>query len=232
MKINWSLDWVKLQTELSYQKVAPIVTYQDIAISILLDVTSKNQRVIDSVNFTDAFDLNLTRPVFDEITLSDSVIKYVTKDYDDTVPLNDVLSTLSEFLRDRFEDIRVSDLESDAVLNASLINGFLLNNPIITASPVTITPTKTDEIDLTTISEVLTAVTNKLPSDTANISDGTTNNISKYLASGLSLDDFANINRSVNGVKGNIAVMSDTISVSLILSRLVGSTTINEITLN
>ena len=57
MKVNWSLDWVKLQTELSYQKVAPTVTYQDIALSILLDVTSKNQRVIDSVNFTDAFGL-------------------------------------------------------------------------------------------------------------------------------------------------------------------------------
>ena len=236
MKVNWSLDWVKLQTELSYQKVAPIVTYQDIAISILLDVTSKNQRVIDSVNFTEiteTYVASVGKNLLDEITLSDSVVKYIIRDYfGDTVSLSDVLSTFSEFLRDRFEEIRVSDLESDAVLNVSLINGFLLNNPIITASPVTITPTKTDEIDLTTISEVLTAVTNKLPSDTANISDGIANNISKYLASGLSLDDFADINKSVNGVKGNIAVMSDTISVSLILSRLLGSTTLNEITLN
>jgi len=233
MKVNWNIAWEKLQAELSYQKVAPTVTYQDIALSILLDVTSKNQQIIDSVNFTEAFDLNLIRPISDEVILSDSVVKYVIRDYfGDTIPLNDVLNTFNVFLRDRFEEIQASDLESAAVLNTSLINGFLLNNPITTASPVTITPTKTDEIDLTTISEVLTAVTNKLPSDTANISDGTTNNISKYLASGLSLDDFADINKSVNGVKGNIAVMSDTISVSLILSRLLGSTTINEITLN
>ena len=90
-------------------------------------------------------------------------------------------------------------------------------------------PTKTD---LTTISDVLAAVTNKLFSDTANISDGIASNISKYLASGLSLDDFADINKSVNGVKGNIAVMGDTISVSLLLSRMLGSRLLNEITLN
>ena len=42
MKVNWSLDWIKPQLELDYQKVAPTVTYQDIAISILLDVVSEN----------------------------------------------------------------------------------------------------------------------------------------------------------------------------------------------
>jgi len=250
MKINWSLDWVKLQTELSYQKVAPTVTYQDIAVSILLDVTSKNQRVIDSVNFTDAFNLNLTRPVFDEIILSDSVIKYVIKDYfGDTVSLNDVLGTFNEFLRDRFDEVQASDLESSELLNTGLINGFLLNSPGggATNRQVAVTPVSTDlttmsdilavvtsptKTDLTTISDVLTAVTNKLFSDTANISDGIASNISKYLASGLSLDDFADINKSVNGVKGNVAVMGDTISVSLLLSRMLGSRLLNEITLN
>ena len=98
MKINWSLDWVKLQTELSYQKVAPTVTYQDIAISILLDVISKNQRVIDSVNFTDVFDLNLTRPVFDGVILSDSVVKYVIKDYFVSLNITCFLTTGSYFL--------------------------------------------------------------------------------------------------------------------------------------
>ena len=98
--------------------------------------------------------------------------------------------------------------------------------------------TSTTKTDLTTISDVLAAVTNKLFSESvvsdpvAGISDVTTSNISKYLASGLSLDDFADINKSVNGVKGNIAVMGDTISVSLILSRMLGSRLINEITLN
>jgi hypothetical protein len=248
MKINWSLDWVKLQTELSYEKIAPTVTYQDIAVSILLDVTSKNQRVIDSVNFTDVFDLNLTRPVFDEITLSDSVVKYVIRDYfGDAVSLNDVLGTFNEFLRDRFEEIQVGDLEFGGLLNTSLINEFLLNNALSTNSQVAVTPVSTDlttmsdtfaavtsttKTDLTTISDVLAAVTNKLFSDTASISDVTTSNISKYLASGLSLDDFADINKSVNGVKGNIAVMGDTISVSLLLSRMLGSRLLNEITLN
>ena len=81
MGINWSLDWVKLQPELSHQKVAPTVTYRDIAIDILIDAVSKNQKVIDSATITDLFSANLIRPVFDEITLSDSVIKYVIKDY-------------------------------------------------------------------------------------------------------------------------------------------------------
>ena len=86
MGINWSLDWVKLQPELSHQKVAPTVTYRDIAIDILIDAVSKNQKVIDSATITDLFSANLIRPVFDEITLSDSVIKYVIKDYLDDVP--------------------------------------------------------------------------------------------------------------------------------------------------
>ena len=233
MKANWSLVWEKLQAELSYQKVAPTVTYQDIALSILLDVTSKNQRVIDSVNFTEIYAASVTKVLNDEVVLSDSVIKYVIKDYfGDTIPLNDVLGTFNVFLRDRFEEIRASDLESAALLNATLVNGFLLNSPVSTNSQVTVTPTKTDGVDLTTILDVLAAVTNKIFSDTTNISDGTANTIYKYFASGLSLDDFADINKSVNGVKGNIAVMSDTISVSLILSRMLGSTTINEITLN
>jgi len=235
MKINWSLDWVKLQAELSYQKVAPTVTYQDIAISILLDVTSKNQRVIDSVNFTEAYAASVTKVLDDEIILSDSVVKYVIKDYfGDTVPLTDVLNTANQFLRDRFDEVRAQDLESSELLNTSLLNGGLLNNlgSATIGQVAVITPTKTDGVDLTTISDVLAAVTNKIFSDTANISDGVANNISKYLASGLSLDDFADINKSVNGVKGNIAVMSDSISVSLILSRMLGSTTLNEITLN
>ena len=232
MKINWSLDWVKLQAELSYQKVAPTVTYQDIAISILLDVTSKNQRVIDSVNFTEIYAASVGKNLFDGVTLSDSVVKYVIKDYfGDTIPLTDVLGTFNEFLRDRFDEVQASDLESSELLNTGLINGFLLNNlGSATIGQVAVTsPTKTD---LTTISDVLAAVTNKLFSDTANISDGIANNISKYLASGLSLDDFADINKSVNGVKGNIAVMGDTISVSLLLSRMLGSRLLNEITLN
>ena len=250
MKINWSLDWVKLQTELSYQKVAPTVTYQDIAISILLDVTSKNQKVIDSVNFTELYAASVGKNLFDGVTLSDSVVKYVIRDYfGDTVSLNDVFSTLSEFLRDRFDEVQASDLESSELLNTGLVNGFLLNSPGggATNSQATVTPVSTDlttmsdilavvtsptKTDQTTISDVLAAVTDKLFSDTANISDGIANNISKYLASGLSLDDFADINKSVNGVKGNIAVMGDTISVSLILSRMLGSRLINEITLN
>ena len=250
MKVNWSLDWVKLQAELSYQKVAPTVTYQDIAISILLDVTSKNQRVKDSVNFTEIYAASVGKNLIDEITLSDSVVKYVIKDYfGDTVPLNDVFSTLSEFLRDRFDEVQISDLESSELLNTGLINGFLLNSPGggATNSQATVTPVSTDlttmsdtfaavtsptKTDLTTISDALAAVTNKIFSDTASTSDVTTSNISKYLASGLSLDDFADINKSVNGVKGNIAVMGDTISVSLILSRMVGSRLLNEITLN
>ena len=121
------------------------------------------------------------------------------------------------------------------MLNEGLLNSeFLLNSSgsSITDQVAVITPTKTDEIDFTSITEILTAVTDKIFSDTANISDGIANNISKYLASGLSLDDFADINKSVNGVKGNIAVMGDTISVSLILSRMLGSRLLNEITLN
>ena len=247
MKIDWSLDWVKLQAELSYQKVAPTVTYQDIAISILLDVTSKNQKVIDSVNFAETYAASVGKNLFDEVILSDSVIKYIITDYDDTVPLNDVFSTLNEFLRDRFDEVRASDLQSAGLLNASLVNEFLLNNAISTDSQVAITPVSTDlttmldtlaavtstiKTDITTISDVLAAVTNKLFSDTASTSDVTTSNISKYLASGISLDDFADINKSVNGVKGNIAVMGDTISVSLLLSRMLGSRLLNEITLN
>ena len=233
MEVNWSLDWVKLQAELNYQKVAPTVTYQDIAISILLDVTSKNQRVIDSVNFTEAFDLNLIRPVSDEVILSDSVVKYVIKDYfGDTVSLDDILGTFNIFLRDKFDEIRASDLESDALLNTSLINEFVLNSAVRTNSQVAVTPTKTDGIDLTTILDIFATATDKIFSDIANISDGTTSNISKYLASGLSLNDSANVNTSVTESADNIATMSDTISVSLILSRMLGSTTINEITLN
>ena len=250
MKINWSLDWVKLQAELSYQKVAPTVTYQDIAISILLDVTSKNQRVIDSVNFTEAYAASVGKNLFDGVTLSDSVVKYVIRDYfGDAVSLTDVLNTANEFLRDRFDEVQASDLESSELLNTGLINGFLLNSPGggATNKQVAVTPVNTDlatmsdvfttvasatKTDSTTISDVLAAVTDKLFSDTANISDGVANNISKYLASGLSLDDFADINKSVTGVKGNIAVMGDSISVTLILSRMLGSTTLNEITLN
>ena len=233
MKANWSLVWEKLQAELNYQKVAPTVTYQDIALSILLDVTSKNQRVIDSVNFTEVFDLNLVRPVSDEVILSDSVVKYVIRDYfGDTIPLTDVLNTANQFLRDRFEEIHASDLESAALLNTSLIGEFLLNNALSTSSRVTTTPTKTDGVDLASISDVLSAVTNKLFSDTANISDAPASTIHKYFSSGLSLDDFADINKSVNGVKGNIAVMGDTISVSLLLSRMLGTRLLNEITLN
>ena len=249
MKVDWDLDWVKLQAELSYQKVAPTVTYQDIAISILLDVTSKNQKVIDSVNFAETYAASVGKNLFDEVTLSDFIVKYVITDYDDTVPLNDVFSTLSEFLRDRFDEVQVSDLESSELLNTGLINGFLLNSPGggTTNRQATVTPASTDlanmsdtlaavtsaiKTDTTTISDVFATVTNKIFSDTASTSDVTTSNISKYLASGLSLDDFADINKSVNGVKGNIAVMGDTISVSLILSRMVGTRLLNEITLN
>jgi len=235
MKVDWDLDWVKLQAELSYQKVAPTVTYQDIAVSILLDVTSKNQKVIDSVNFTEIYAASVGKNLFDEVILSDSVVKYVIKDYfGDTIPLTDVLGTFNVFLRDRFDEVQASDLESSELLNTSLLNGGLLNNlgSATIGQVAVITPTKTDGVDLTTISDVLAAVTNKIFSDTANISDGVANNISKYLASGLSLDDFADINKSVNGVKGNIAVMGDTISVSLILSRMVGTRLLNEITLN
>ena len=240
MGINWSLDWVKLQPELSHQKVTPAVTYRDIAIDILIDVVSKNQKVIDSATITDLFSANLIRPVFDEITLSDSVIKYVIKDHlNETVPLTDVLSTLSEFLRDKFDEVRAQDLEfparlPSALLNEGLFNEFSLNSSgsNITDQIAVITPTKSDEIDFTSISEILTAVTDKIFSDTANISDGIANNISKSLASGFTLDDFADVDKSVTGVKGNIATMSDSISITLILSRMVGSTTINEITLN
>ena len=237
MKINWSLDWIKLQPELSYQKVAPTVTYQDIAVSILLDVVSKNQKVIDSATVTDLFSANLIRPVSDEIFLSDSVIKYVIKDYDDTVPLTDVISTLSEFLRDRFDEVRARDLDfsiPSALLNEGLINEFSLNDSgsNIADQIAVITPTKTDEIDFTSISEILTSASSKVLFDTANISEGIVNNISKSLASGFTLDDFADINKSVNGVKGNVTTMSDSISITLILSRMLGSTTLNEITLN
>ena len=237
MKINWSLDWIKLQPELSYQKVAPTVTYQDIAVSILLDVVSKNQKVIDSATVTDLFSANLIRPVSDEIFLSDSVIKYIIKDYDDTVPLTDVISTLSEFLRDRFDEVRARDLDfsiPSALLNEGLINEFSLNDSgsNIADQIAVITPTKTDEIDFTSISEILTSASSKVLFDTANISEGIVNNISKSLASGFTLDDFADINKSVNGVKGNVTTMSDSISITLILSRMLGSTTLNEITLN
>ena len=254
MKINWSLDWVKLQTELSYQKIAPIITYQDIALNILLDITSKNIKATDSVNFAEIYANSVGKNIFDGVTLSDSVIKYVIKDYfGDTIPLNDVFNTVNQFFRDRFDEVWAEDgggaLEFSELLNTGLINGFLLNSPGggATNKQVAITPVSSDlttmsdvlttvasatKTDSTTISDVLAAVTDKLFSDTANISDGTASNISKYLASGLSLDDFADINKSVNGVKGNIAVMGDTISVSLILSRMLGSRLINEITLN
>ena len=231
MKINWSIAWEKLQAELSHQKVVPTVTYQDIALSILLDVTSKNKRVIDSINFTEIYATSIGKNILnDEVILTDSVVKYVIKDYfGDEVALSDVLDTFNAFFRDRFDGVRVDDSEQD-LLNNGLINGFLLNGSGSTTVQKIFTPATST--DLTTISDVLAAVTNKLFSDTANISDGTASNISKYLASGLSLDDFANVNNSVTGVKGNIATMSDTISVSLILSRMLGSTTINEITLN
>jgi hypothetical protein len=249
MKLNWIVDWEKLQAELSYQKVAPTVTYQDIAVSILLDVVSKNQRVDEDFTFTDSYDASVDKNLSDEVILSDSVVKYIIRDYfGDTIPLNDVLGTFNQFFRDRFEELHVGDLKYDALLNSSLINGFLLNSAGSTDSQVTVTSGSTDDLatmsdvfatvtspiktDLTTISDAFAAVSNKIFSDTANISDGTTSNISKYLASGLSLDDFADINKSVNGVKGNIAVMGDTISVSLLLSRMLGTRLLNEITLN
>ena len=239
MGINWSLDWVKLQPELSHKKVAQTVTYRDIAIDMLIDVVSINQKVIDSATITELFSANLIRPVFDEITLSDSVIKYVIKDYLDDVPLTDVISTLSEFLRDKFDEVRAQDLEfparlPSALLNEGLINEFSLNSSgsNITDQIAVITPTKSDEIDFTSIAEILTSATSKVLSDTANISEGIVNNISKSLTSGFTLDDFADVDKSVTGVKGNIATMSDSISITLILSRMVGSTTINEITLN
>ena len=240
MKLNWSLDWLKLQPELDYQKIAPTVTYQDIAISILIDIVSKSQEVSDSVIITDLFSANLIRPASDEIFLSDSVVKYVIKDYfGDTVSLPDVLEAGNQFLRDRFDEVLTSDLEypsrlPSALLNEGLANTFLLNAPgsSITDRTAVITPTKTDEIDLASVSDILTAISDKIFADTINFSDGIANNISKYLASGLTLDDFADVNKSVNGVKGNITTLSDSISVTLILSRLVGSTTLNEITLN
>ena len=249
--INWIVDWEELQTELSYQKIAPVVTYQDIAVSILIDITSKNRYPADSINFAEIFAASLEKNIIDGITLSDSVVKYVIKDYfGDTVSLSDVLDTFNQFFRDRFDEVHTSDLVLDAeLLNTSLINGFLLNSPgggatnrqvavspvntdLATMSDALAAVTSTPKTDVTTISDIFAAVTSKLFSDTANISDVTTSSISKYLASGLSLDDFADINKSVNGVKGNIAVMGDTISVSLILSRMLGSRLINEITLN
>lgn len=252
MKANWSLVWEKLQAELSYEKVAPTVTYQDIALSILLDVTSKNQRVIESINLAETYAASVTKVLDDEIILSDSVIKYVIRDYfGDAVSLTDVLNTANEFLRDRFDEVHTSDLEFSELLNTSLLNGGLLNSPgSITDQVAVITSPKTDGVDLTTISDVFTtaasvaktdpttisdvlaAVTDKLFSDTANISDAPASTIHKYFSNGLSLDDFADINKSVNGVKGNIATMSDTISVSLLLSRMLGSRLLNEITLN
>ena len=248
--INWIVDWEELQAELSYQKVAPIVTYQDIAVSILIDITSKNRYPADSVNIAEIFAASLEKNIIDGITLSDSVVKYVIKDYfGDTIPLTDVLGTFNEFLRDRFDEVQASDLESSELLNIGLVNGFLLNSPgggatnsqvsfapvstdLATMSDVLTTVASTTKTDLTTISDAFAAISNKLFSDTTSVSDVTTSNISKYLASGLSLDDFADINKSVNGVKGNIAVMGDTISVSLILSRMLGSRLFNEITLN
>ena len=239
MGINWSLDWVKLQPELSHQKVAPTVTYRDIAIDILIDVVSKNQKVIDSATITDLFSANLIRPVFDEITLSDSVIKYVIKDYLDDVPLTDVIDAANQFLRDVFDEARAQDLEfpariPSALLNEGLVNEFLLNGAgsNITDRIAVIAPTKSNEIDFTSIAEILTSATSKVLSDTATISEGIVNNISKSLTSGFTLDDFADVDKSVTGVKGNIATMSDSISITLILSRMVGSTTLNEITLN
>jgi hypothetical protein len=249
MKINWIVDWEKLQGELSYQKIAPAVTYQDIAVSILLDVISKNKRIDEDFALTDSYDANISKILSDEVILSDSVVKFVIRDYfGDTVSLTDVLNTANEFLRDRFEEIHASDLESDALLNTSLIGEFLLNNALSTSSRVTVTPgSKTDlttmsdvyttvtsprKTDIATVSDVLAAVSSKLFSDTANISDAPASTIHKYFSSGLSLDDFADINKSVNGVKGNIAVMGDTISVSLLLSRMLGTRLLNEITLN
>ena len=249
--INWIVDWEELQAELSYQKIAPIVTYQDIAVSILIDITSKNRYPTDSVNIAEIFAASLEKNIIDGITLSDSVVKYVIKDYfGDTVSLSDVLNAFNQFFRDRFDEVHTSDLVLDAeLLNTSLINEFLLNTPesgiinrqvavspvntdLATMSDALAAVTSTPKTDVTTISDIFAAVTSKLFSDTANISDVTTSSISKYLASGLSLDDFADINKSVNGVKGNIAVMGDTISVSLILSRMLGSRLFNEITLN
>ena len=239
MGINWSLDWVKLQPELSHQKVAPTVTYRDIAIDILIDAVSKNQKVIDSATITDLFSANQIRPVFDEITLSDSVIKYVIKDYLDDVPLTDVIDAANQFLRDVFDEARAQDLEfpariPSALLNEGLVNEFLLNGAgsNITDRIAVIAPTKSNEIDFTSIAEILTSATSKVLSDTATISEGIVNNISKSLTSGFTLDDFADVDKSVTGVKGNIATMSDSISITLILSRMVGSTTLNEITLN
>ena len=239
MGINWSLDWVKLQPELSHQKVAPTVTYRDIAIDILIDAVSKNQKVIDSATITDLFSANLIRPVFDEITLSDSVIKYVIKDYLDDVPLTDVIDAANQFLRDVFDEARAQDLEfpariPSALLNEGLVNEFLLNGAgsNITDRIAVIAPTKSNEIDFTSIAEILTSATSKVLSDTATISEGIVNNISKSLTSGFTLDDFADVDKSVTGVKGNIATMSDSKSITLILSRMVGSTTLNEITLN
>ena len=249
MKINWIIDWEKLQGELSYQKIAPAVTYQDITVSILLDVISKNKRIDEDFALTDSYDANISKILSDEVILSDSVVKFVIRDYfGDTVSLPDVLNTANEFLRDRFEEIHASDLESDALLNTSLIGEFLLNNALTTNSRVTVTPgsttdlttmsdvyttvTSTRKTDIATVSDVLAAVSSKLFSDTANISDAPASTIHKYFSSGLSLDDFADINKSVNGVKGNIAVMGDTISVSLLLSRMLGTRLLNEITLN
>ena len=215
MGINWSLDWVKLQPELS------------------------NQKVIESATITDLFSANLIRPVFDEITLSDSVIKYVIKDYLDDVPLTDVIDAANQFLRDVFDEARAQDLEfpariPSALLNEGLVNEFLLNGAgsNITDRIAVIAPTKSNEIDFTSIAEILTSATSKVLSDTATISEGIVNNISKSLTSVFTLDDFANVDKSVTGVKGNIATMSDSISITLILSRMVGSTTLNEITLN
>ena len=239
MGINWSLDWVKLQPELDHQKVVPTITYRDIAIDILIDAVSKNQKVIDSATITDLFSANLIRPVFDEITLSDSVIKYVIKDYLDDVPLTDVIDAANQFLRDVFDEARAQDLEfpariPSALLNEGLVNEFLLNGAgsNITDRIAVIAPTKSNEIDFTSIAEILTSATSKVLSDTATISEGIVNNISKSLTSGFTLDDFADVDKSVTGVKGNIATMRDSISITLILSRMVGSTTLNEITLN
>jgi len=249
MKINWIIDWEKLQGELSYQKIAPAVTYQDITVSILLDVISKNKRIDEDFALTDSYDANISKILSDEVILSDSVVKFVIRDYfGDTVSLPDVLNTANEFLRDRFEELHVGDLKYDALLNSSLIGEFLLNSAGRTDSQVTVTPgsttdlttmsdvyttvTSTRKTDIATVSDVLAAVSSKLFSDTANISDAPANTIHKYFSSGLSLDDFADINKSVNGVKGNIAVMGDTISVSLLLSRMLGTRLLNEITLN
>jgi hypothetical protein len=229
MEIDWKQDGV--QVELGYQKVIPTVTYQDIAVSILLDLTSKNKRVDDNATLIEAYVANVEKNILnDGVTLSDSVVKYIIKDYfGDEVLLTDVLDTVNVFLRDKFEGIRVDDSEQD-LLNNGLVGGFLLNGLGSTTVQLGFTPQP--KTDIAAISDVLAAVTNKLFSDTANISDGTTSNIAKYLASGLSLNDSANVNTSVTESADNIATMSDTISVSLILSRMLGSTTINEITLN